>query len=152
MCRLSTFATVTLFVLLVPLVACGGASRPTQPKRPEDLRPDPTAVAAGAPLRATLLAQLDEYERDWCPTAMKFANGECRVAHERPGFRERFPELWSYTDWVFWTLHCFYDPGRGSYAAQAGGCCPGLSAMREPWRLDAYVSGLEWCGHRRPDR
>src|SRR5690349_2726920 len=68
-------------LLLLLLAACGlpgatprpGAGGATPPagtpmlpagQKPPRPAPDPTAVAAGAALRATLLAQIDDYERE----------------------------------------------------------------------------------------
>ena len=178
MCRSPILVALILAAILASLAACGGqggapaqsAMRaataapaaaslpPASPARSATPRsgqvpppiPDPAAVAAGAPLRARLLAQIDEYEREVCPTRPSSARCAVRAGREESG---RFPELVAYWSWFNRVEQCYYDPsGRPptGYIFSLTVLFPTPAELREPWRLDVYVSGTEWCGRRGP--
>jgi hypothetical protein len=138
------------------------AASPTRSATPRSGRvppptPDPAAVVAGAPLRATLLAQIGEYERAACAgTATVRPSGSpavvCRVNLQRGVVSSaQFPELVAYVAWLQWVEQSVYsERSPTGYVFGAAVIYPTLDELRAPWRLDVYVSGAEWCGRRGP--
>ena len=108
--------------------------------------PDPAALAAAAPLRAIILAQLAAAERRWAavrsgvapPNPTPSADADCA------------PQLRAYWHWC--------EAAMQSYVVEEGGeVLPGHfrhmailfltpDDLRDPTKLDAYVSGTPWYG------
>jgi hypothetical protein len=112
--------------------------------------PDPADVAAGAPLRATLLAQIEEYERE---VAKCNTTGTPVVRCTATGFeavRPNSPELAAYMSWYSTIRQCSSD-GKGGYIATAMFVFSSPDELREPGLLDVYVSGTPWCGQARSE-
>jgi hypothetical protein len=148
-------------LLLVLLVACGApvattpaahpsaAAAPMLPawQRPPRPVPAPSAVAAGAPLRAILLAQIDAYARDLIPCAAPGTPAvTCGLAIPAD-LRQRAPELEAYINWHDAIWYCTSD-GQGGYTVinTFAYFPPTPDALRDPATLDVYVSGTPWCG------
>lgn len=105
--------------------------------------PDPAAVAAGAPMRATLLPQIDAYDRE--VSTCDSSTTDCRrVSLEK--LRPTMPELTAYASWFNSVEQCVSD-GQGGYRFQAAVKIPTPAELREPWRLDLYVANTPWCGY-----
>ena len=158
--RRPALAGLVLLALLLALAACGGPAAvptpsPPPPATPRSGRvppptPDPAAVAAGAPLRATLLAQLDEYEREVCaatpgPATPVARTRACMVTADP----RRHRELVAYAGWFGRVESCYYDeqaPGGYRIVPTLAPVLATPAQLREPWRLDLYVAGADWCG------
>ena len=111
--------------------------------------PDPADVAAGASLRATLLAQIEEYERE---AAKCNSLGTPVVSCSVTGFeavRPHSPELAAYVSWYSFITQCSSD-GKGGYIATMTFVYSSPEELRESDLLDVYVSGTPWCGQTRP--
>ena len=163
--RLATLAAPLL--LLVVLAACGtpnatptgdtsggtggpGSTTPGTPvpagQKPPRPVPDPADVAAGAPLRAILLAQIEEYARE---VAKCNSIGTPVVRCTATGFeavRPNSPELAAYMSWFSTIRQCSSD-GKGGYIATMMFVYSSPQELREPGLLDVYVSGTPWCGY-----
>jgi len=154
-------------LLLLLLVACGlpgatprpGAGGTTPPARTPTLPagqkpprpvPDSSAVAAGATLRATLLAQIDDYEQEAATCAgVGTPTMNCASA-ALAALRSRAPELAAYVNWYSTIERCISD-GKGGYTfvETFAFIPPSPAALRDPHTLDVYVSGTPWCGQAR---
>ena len=124
---------------------------PTLPsgQKPPRPVPDQAAVAAGAPLRAILLAQLDEYERE---VARCNSIGTPVISCNVTAFtaiQPHTPELAAYMSWYSFIKQCSSD-GKGGYIATMMYIYSSPAELREPGLLDVYVSGTPWCGQARP--
>jgi hypothetical protein len=140
----STGATATR----VPVAATPTLPRGQKPPRPV---PDPAAVAAGAPLRAILLAQIDLYAQGLSPcTAAGTPVVSCGNATLRE-LRKQSPELDAYVTWRDAIWYCISD-GKGGYTRinTVVYYPPTPEELREPATLDVYVSGTPWCDQTRP--
>jgi hypothetical protein len=154
-------------LLLLLLVACGvpgatpspgaggatpPAGTPTLPagQKPPRPVPDPTAVAAGASLRATLLAQIADYEREAAPCAGVGTPAMNCASTALAALRSRAPELTAYVSWYSTIERCISD-GKGGYSfvETFAFIPPSPAALRDPGTLDVYVSGTPWCGQTR---
>lgn len=129
-----------------------GSATPTLPagQKPPRPVPDPAAVAAGAPLRATLLEQIEAYERE---VARCNSIGTPIVSCNVTGFeavRPTSPELAAYMSWYSTIKQCSSD-GKGGYIATMMFVYSSPEELREPGLLDVYVSGTPWCGQTRPE-
>jgi hypothetical protein len=166
--RATTLLAPALLLLL--LAACGpaapgtpgpsatatsapAASAPILPRgqKPPRPVPDPSAVAAGAPLRTTLLGQINDYERTLTPcTATGTPVMTCSNTALRD-LRPRLPELAAYVAWRDAIWYCISD-GQGGYTRMntAVYIPPTPDELRESGRLDVYVSGTSWCDQTRP--
>lgn len=134
-----------------PVAGTAVPASPTLPagQKPPRPAPDPAAVAAGAPLRATLLAQIDEYARE---VAKCNAIGTPVVSCNVTGFeavRAKSPELAAYMGWYSFIKQCSSD-GKGGYIATMMYIYSPPDELREPGLLDVYVSGTPWCGQATP--
>ena len=103
--------------------------------------PDPAAVAAGATLRATLLAQIDAAERRCAATPTTAANG-CQIA---PGQPENGDELNAYANWYSSIAQCASD-GQGGFIFTLMLRASTPAELRDPALLDVYVANAPWCG------
>ncbi|MGN6756532.1 MAG: hypothetical protein ACTHMJ_09100 [Thermomicrobiales bacterium] len=158
---------VSLLLLLL-LVACGlpgatprpgaggtppPASTPTLPagQKPPRPVPDPTAVATGASLRTTLLAQIDDYEREAATCAGVGTPTMNCASTALAALRSRAPDLAAYVSWYSTIERCISD-GKGGYnfVETFAFIPPSPAALREPGTLDVYVSGTPWCDQTRP--
>ena len=134
-----------------PPPATPAPASPTLPggQKPPRPVPDQAAVAAGAPLRAILLAQLDEYEREVAKCA---SVGTPVISCNTTAFsaiQPRTPELAAYMNWYSFIRQCSSD-GKGGYIATMMFVYSSPAELREPELLDVYVSGTPWCGQTRP--
>lgn len=114
-------------------------------QRPPRPVPDPNAVAAGSALRATLLLQLAEYEREVARCA---SVGTPIVSCNVTGFeavQPRSPELAAYMGWYSFIRQCASD-GKGGFVATAMFIYSSPEELREPGLLDVYVANAPWCG------
>jgi hypothetical protein len=164
-------ALLVLALLLLLLAACGTtapgptgpaatatrasaaptAAAPPRGQKPPRPAPDPAAVAAGAPLRAILLAQIDDYERALAPCAAAGTPvATCGTSALR-GLRPRLPELDAYVAWRDAIWYCIGD-GQGGYTRvnTLVYLPPTPAELREPGTLDVYVAGAAWCDQSRP--
>ena len=113
--------------------------------------PDPTAVAAGAPLRATLLAQIAEAERRCVPATRVGTPGTaypCRIGLPGVGERDRYAptELVDYLLWNNLVRQCRYNPtGTSTYYFTAVALSFTPTELRDPAMLDVFVAGTPWC-------
>jgi hypothetical protein len=135
-----------------PVPAPSAPATPTLPagQKPPRPVPDPAAVAAGAPLRATLLAQIDDYASE---VAKCQRVGTPIVSCNLTGFeavRPHSPELAAYMSWYSFIQQCSSD-GKGGYIATMMYIYSPPDELRDPGLLDIYVSGTPWCGQTRPD-
>ncbi|MFN8539462.1 MAG: hypothetical protein U0232_18530 [Thermomicrobiales bacterium] len=134
-----------VYVANTPWCGLTGSTTPTLPpdQRVPPPSPDPAAVAAGAPMRATLLPQIDAYDREM--SACDTSTTDCRrVALDK--LRPTMPELTAYASWFNSVEQCISD-GKGGYYFQAAVKLPTPAELREPWRLDLYVANTPWCGY-----
>jgi hypothetical protein len=121
---------------------------------PGEPAPDPTRVAAGAPLRATLLAQLDELERRCWMATPAVPGGRCRLwggtsSDAGPGTVPA--ELVAYAHWYGTAWACEstienFEGTRAMYFGKAAMSYGTVDTLRAPYLLDAYVGGVMWCG------
>jgi hypothetical protein len=130
-------------VVATPTLAAG-----QKPPRPV---PDPAAVAAGAPLRAPLLAQIDRYEQglaDCTPAGTPVPGCSGAVLRE---VGQDSPEFAAYVAWRDAIWYCVSD-GRGGYTRVETFVYypPTPDELRDPATLDVYVSGTPWCDQTRP--
>jgi hypothetical protein len=117
-----------------------------KPPRPA---PDPAAVAAGAPLRATLLAQIDDFARE---VANCQSIGTPIVSCNVTGYeavRPHSPELAAYVGWYSFIKQCSAD-GKGGYIATMMFIYPSPDEIRDPALLDVYVSGTPGAARPAP--
>jgi hypothetical protein len=169
---MTTRATALLApaLLLLLLAACGtsaasatgpgatatGASAAATPSLPRGQKPprpvpDPAEVAACAPLRASLLAQIDDLERHLTPCAATGTPVAACSTTALRGLRQRAPELAAYVAWRDAIWYCISD-GQGGYTRMNTAVYhpPTPDELREPGTLDVYVSGTPWCDQARP--
>lgn len=108
--------------------------------------PDPAAVAAGAPLRAALLAQLDAVERHRATVAA----GTAAPSAARGWDADFPPELRAYGWWCNAVLQSAIGveggPLAGRYFRHAAILLLSFAELRDPALLDIYVSGIPWAG------
>jgi hypothetical protein len=141
---------------VTPHPGAGGATSPVgtptlpagqQPPRPV---PDPAAVAAGASLRATLLAQIADYEREAATCAGVGTPTMNCASTALAAVRLRAPELAAYVSWYSTIERCISD-GKGGYSfvETFAFIPPSPAALREPGTLDVYTSSTPWCGQTR---
>ncbi|MFN8513712.1 MAG: hypothetical protein U0841_14220 [Chloroflexia bacterium] len=125
---------------------------PTLPagQKPPRPVPDPAAVAAGAPLRATLLAQIDRFEAGLGQCAARTPVPVCSGAVLRE-LGQQSPEFAAYVSWRDAIWYCVSD-GRGGYTRINTFVYypPTPNELRDPATLDVYVSGTPWCNETRP--
>lgn len=111
---------------------------------------DPTAVAAGEPLRATLLAQIADVERHQAAVA----TGDAAPSAGRSWDADFPPELQGYGDWCNRVLQTSVGEDGGIWAGRYFRTAAILSLspdeLRDPALLDIYVSGTPWCGTSGP--
>lgn len=107
-------------------------------------------LPAGAPLRATLLAQIDRFEEGLGRCAAGTPVPVCSGAVLRD-LGQQSPEFAAYVSWRDAIWYCVSD-GRGGYTRINTFVYypPTPNELRDPATLDVYVSGTPWCNETRP--